>query len=1426
MTHDPPDQFDPSVSNSEERYRIVSELIADFVYSFRVNPDGRFTFEWTTDAFTRTTGYTEQDIYALDSFRSIIHPDDAIVAQQRQQALVAGQSYTCEYRIRTQRGEWRWLRDHAQPVWDDAHTRITHIYGAAQDITGRKQAEDALRASEKYLRLLTDNMLDLISQTDQAGVFQYVSPSHRSILGYTPDQMIGRSAFDFIHPDDLSMAQAIYQAALEQHRASRFELRYRHADGHYLWLETIGSLLIDDHDQLIGAIFSSRDIMQRKQIEAALTRYAHRMAALYDTSLAINSQPDLSALLNAIVERAMNLLGVEFGGLYLMKPAGDAVELAVSFPPDHINTTLDLGEGLAGRVAQLGAPLIIADYSHWEGRAPAYDGVQIGRVMGIPLKRRGEVIGVLTIEDREPGLFDDDEVQLVNLFAEQAAIAIENRRLYEQTQRELLERQRVEEELLRQKTRFEQLFENMPLSVAMLDTADRFITVNHTFETTFQVTAATIAGRAVNDVIVPPQLAEEASILSYAVFNNETVDIESVRQRQDGQLVPVHIYGVPIRLRDQCIGVFAIYQDVTARVQAEAALRDGEERYRLLIENQGEGISFVDENETFTFANPAADEVFGVPTGGLVGHNLQEFSGEQSYAALRQQTQIRKAGLSSLYEYVITRADGATRTLLVTARPRFDQEHRFLGTFAVFRDITERKQAEEELARTRNDLARSNAQLTQILEAGNSIRIHLDLDAVLHEIVQAAYRSLGFGAIVLNLLDPDTRHLHTSAHAGLDERGRAILEGAVYDWQELQRLMRDQYRHGRCYFIPQGTVDWDREFSGPMYNVVSQPIDQSLASDVWQPDDVLFVPIELRGGNIAGVMWVDAPLDGRRPTPNTLRALEIFVNQAAIAIENAQLFEAERQRRREIEAVYAGGRQLTQSLDLAAVLDAILSAVLRLVPAATVHLFLYDGERLAFGAGLSEHEQKVALPPIEPRPHGLTYAVARMGEALFIEDTSRHPIYNAGSSFESPLLAIAGLPLKIETAVLGVMNVSYSTPHRFDESERRILSLFAAQAAIAIQNARLHDQVQRHAAGLEQRVAERTAELEHQRQRLQAILDAAGEGIQLMDPAGCIQYINPATERITGYRAEEVLGQTTRLINNDLNPPAVIQELAVCLQRGQPWQGEIVNRRKNDTLYDAALTVSPLADAHGELAGFVAVHHDITHLKELDRLKDQFVSRIGHELRTPVANIKLYLELLERGKPDKYAQYVETLLRETDRLRRLIDGFLEMAQIDAGVVVVHPTHVDLNHLAADLIAGRMNLAAERGLTIEPHVDPHLPLAYTDLTLIAQVMSTMLDNALNYTPHGGRITSTTAVRRHADRDWITFSVQDTGPGLSSEEITHIFERFYRGEAARDFKVPGAGLGLSIAQEIIKQLDGRITVESEPREGATFTMWLKQ
>jgi signal transduction histidine kinase len=228
-------------------------------------------------------------------------------------------------------------------------------------------------------------------------------------------------------------------------------------------------------------------------------------------------------------------------------------------------------------------------------------------------------------------------------------------------------------------------------------------------------------------------------------------------------------------------------------------------------------------------------------------------------------------------------------------------------------------------------------------------------------------------------------------------------------------------------------------------------------------------------------------------------------------------------------------------------------------------------------------------------------------------------------------------------------------------------------------------------------------------------------------------------------------------------------------------------------------------------------------LTELDHLKDEFLSRISHELRTPLTSIKIYLELLETAKPEKRDKYVQTLKHETNRLHTLIEDVLMFSQLNLYTRPSALESIDLNNLIEGCLTTWQNLSAEHDLAFQLNLARNLPRARTDGELILQTLARLIANAVNYTP-AGTVTVSTAHTDEHDQPWVTVSVKDTGLGITPDDLPHIFERFYRGRAAANYKTPGTGIGLSISREIAEKLGGRLTVETQVGVGSTFTLWL--
>jgi PAS domain S-box-containing protein len=350
--------------------------------------------------------------------------------------------------------------------------------------------------------------------------------------------------------------------------------------------------------------------------------------------------------------------------------------------------------------------------------------------------------------------------------------------------------------------------------------------------------------------------------------------------------------------------------------------------------------------------------------------------------------------------------------------------------------------------------------------------------------------------------------------------------------------------------------------------------------------------------------------------------------------------------------------------------------------------------------------------------------------------------------------------------------------------------------------------------------------LHAERDRLNAILENIGDAVVVTDPEGAISFVNPAWERLNGFPADEALGHTPRIISSGKHNDEFYAAMWETILSGDTWRGEVINRRKDGSLYDAAVTITPLIDDSGQIINLVGVQYDISALKELDRLKSQFVSDVSHELRTPLTNIRLYLDLLDQDQfTTKERSYMETLMRESERLAFLIDDLLSLSRLDAGATPVASEPIDVNKLCNALVADRQTLASNRGLSLSFEPQKKLAKIMGDERLLSQVFTNLLTNAMNYTPEGGHIN--VATRNHRDDlgKWVIVDFEDSGLGISPDEQPMIFRRFFRGAASRTTKSAGTGLGLAICKQIAELHSGRITVSSEGHnKGSLLSVWL--
>jgi len=556
-------------------------------------------------------------------------------------------------------------------------------------------------------------------------------------------------------------------------------------------------------------------------------------------------------------------------------------------------------------------------------------------------------------------------------------------------------------------------------------------------------------------------------------------------------------------------------------------------------------------------------------------------------------------------------------------------------------------------------------------------------------------------------------------------------------------------------------------------------------------------------------------LDKHEPgfyTEEHARLAEAFAAQAAIAVANSQLFEAEREQRELAEALAQAAAAVTATLDLSEVLDRILEQVERIVPGDACNIMLIEGN-FAYPVRSRGYEQ-LSVPRIPQQVPLSIFDTAtlrrmiRTGEPLVITDMSASPLWNPSPQNKpSWVRSYVGAPVLMGSKVLGFLNVNAQNPGRFSAADARRLALFAPYAATALENARLYRQLQDYASELERRVQERTAQIQGQLARLDAILNSTSDGIIVADMQGQILQANPvAQDWLTRTLAPE---DSARL-------RATIQELA-------GHSAEHPSIMLTLAGLDLQLNAASIFDPQPQQPAVVVTLHDITQLKALERMKSGFVANVSHELRTPVTTIKLYTELLAR-QPQKAPLYVEMLAQSVEHLAHLVEKILQLAHIDAGRVELHFEPTRLNDLVELVISNHQAMAREAGVQLRQVQTASNVHVLGDSKRLVEVLNNLVENAIQYTPGEGKVTAIIGTAEIEQRVWATVTLQDTGIGIPEEEIPYIFDRFFRGKIPQLLQKSGTGLGLAIVKEIVELHGGWTTLESEVNVGTTVTIYL--
>ena len=506
----------------------------------------------------------------------------------------------------------------------------------------------------------------------------------------------------------------------------------------------------------------------------------------------------------------------------------------------------------------------------------------------------------------------------------------------------------------------------------------------------------------------------------------------------------------------------------------------------------------------------------------------------------------------------------------------------------------------------------------------------------------------------------------------------------------------------------------------------------------------------------------------------------------------------------------------TQSLSTDRILNDTLDKSLEVLGFDVGYIRILDPEkktmvvRASEGLTASSSDSKVVYVEDRTRRH-VANILFETQKPYISPDVRKDQTFKNRTMEREGVISAAYIPIMSKTKrVLGTLAVGSRKRRKFSKEKINLLQTFGSQLGMALENAQLYDEIAKGKAYIEN------------------LVENAADVIICTDLNDLILTWNRGAELILGYSKEEVIGQHLSI----LLPPERFHELEEMRAKveisGALRDIEVRGKKKDGVIIYLSLSVSPIRDLDGSIVGFLRVAKDITEkrryerrLKELDKMKSDFVSNVSHELRTPLTSIKgsvdNMLDGLTGSLNEKQIRYVTRIKSNSDRLARLINELLDLSKIEAGKISLNPIDLSLSVVAQEVAENMRQAATEKLIKLEVVSHDGEAKAWADRDKVVQVLMNLIGNAVKFTPPQGKIT--VAIQRNDD-EWVQVYVSDTGPGISKEEADKIFHKFYQVPQGSERTSRGTGLGLAICKGLVEMHGGKIWLESEPGRGSTF------
>ena len=1063
--------------------------------------------------------------------------------------------------------------------------------------------------------------------------------------------------------------------------------------------------------------------------------------------------------------------------------------------------------------------------------------------------------------------------------------------------RELLARLRSVLRIRASEERYRSLFEQASEGIFIADTGGQFIDVNQSGCAMLGYTRAELLALGMPDVVSPEEKVRNPFHLAEMRAGSVIIS-ERMMIRKDGSLLPVEISGKMLpdgRLQ-------GMLHDITGRRQAEISLRASEKRFRDLFEKASIGIFQGALTGEILTANPELARMFGYDS--LEDFRAHIRNGDDLFQDPGRRGELIRLRAQNpaltVFENIYRRKDGSNFTGQLTIQTIFDESGQIQYFEGFIQDISQRKLAEQDMSRMARDwqttfdavsdaiwlLDRDNRVLRSNHIAGSASPFQPSIGCAgqhCWEVLAAkepfancpvlrASRSLLHESAELQVGE---KWFHISADPILDDAGQYA--GAVHIVHDIteskhseQALRESEERYKTMFERSPLAINITRGpqivYSNPAYLQLFGFEDLAALQSV--PSLELFTPasreivlgnaqLRAEGQPVPASYEVECQrLDGSRFPVLLYLTRAMFADGPAtlafvIDITGRKQLELALERRaEELAALQATVLEITAPHEVPELLHTLVERAAGLLRAEGGGLYLADPQKMEARCVVSYKTPHDYTGTVLKFGEGAAGIVAQTGQPLIVDDyrtwSGRAGVYEE----DQPFRALLSVPIMWQGQVSGVLHaLRFSVGEPFTHNDLELLSLLASHASIALQNARLLDEIRRELASRRQaetalRVSEETA---------RAFLDATTDLAFMVDSQGLILAVNETSSRSLGRPIAEMLGKSIF----DIMPPDLME-----IRRA--WLASAVQTRQSNEFEDERLghwslnrvyPILPIADEPMRLAIFV---RDISerkqneakilqyqdHLEELvrertaqleiardqaeaaNRAKSDFLAVMSHEIRTPLNGVLGMTHLaLQTDLNEKQRDYLTRVQFSGETLLSTINEILDFSKIEAGKLNLESINFNLDEVLNDLASQLSFRAQEKGLELVIETAPDVPrLLVGDPGRLRQVLLNLVGNAIKFT-HRGRVVARTVFRPAQGRKLLlTFSVQDTGIGLTPEQVAGLFQPFSQVDSSTSRKYGGTGLGLVISQRLLKLMGGEISVQSEFGLGSTFVFTL--